>query len=62
MEWSPENPGWTDERDHPEAWFSPTEGYIVRGLRSDPGRKPPLVRVSDQHVVHALPVDARRLR
>lgn len=61
MAWTPEDPGHRDDRDHPEAWFSPSEGYIVRSLRSDPDRKPPLVRVSNRHVVHELPPDAVRL-
>lgn len=58
MRWTPEDPGYRDRRDHPEAWFSPTEGYIVRSLRHQPDEEPPLVRVSDRHVVHELPPDA----
>lgn len=61
MGWDPENPGYSDRRDHPEAYFSPTEGYVVRALRRQPHLKPPLVRVRDQHVVAEPPLDAERL-
>lgn len=59
--WQPDDPGWRDERDHPDAWFSPSQGYIVRSLRRGPDDPPPLVRVRDSHVVRELPSDAIQL-
>lgn len=56
-EWGPGAPGYREERDHPEVWFSPSEGYIVRALRRVPDRQGPLVRVTDRGVVHKLPAD-----
>lgn len=57
MNWRPDNPGYADEGHHPEVWFSPTEGYIIRSLAFMSGRRGELVRASDRHVVRKLPED-----